>query len=177
MSQNTPAQVVKPADKVLLGKVVLNIAPGKSGEMVERASKVLELLTDQKPNQRKAKKTIRDFGIHLGEPIAVVVTVRKGKALAVLKNLLLAKSNIINESSFDDMGNVAFGIKEHIDIPGVRYDPAVGIFGMDVCVSLEKQGLRVGRRRRSQARAGREQRVTKEEAISFFKATYGLEVR
>ncbi|MGA1974286.1 MAG: 50S ribosomal protein L5 [Conexivisphaerales archaeon] len=177
MSADASAQEIKPAATVSLGKIVLNIAPGKSGEMVERASKVLETLTEQKPSQRKAKKTVRDFGIHLGEPIAVVVTVRKDKATDVLRNLLQAKSNVVNESSFDDLGNMAFGIKEHIDIPGVRYDPTVGIFGMDVCVSLEKQGLRVGRRRRAQARPGRRQRVTKKEAISFFKTTFGVEIR
>ncbi|HVP24033.1 MAG TPA: 50S ribosomal protein L5 [Conexivisphaerales archaeon] len=173
------AQVQEPtvAARVSLGKVVLNIAPGKSGEMVERASKVLETLTGQKPSQRKAKKTVRDFGIHKGEPIAVVVTVRKDRAATVLKDLLMAKSNVVNESSFDDLGNLAFGIKEHIDIPGVKYDPTVGIFGMDVCVSLEKEGLRVGRRRRAQARPGREQRVSKEEAVAFMKAKFGVEIR
>jgi large subunit ribosomal protein L5 len=177
MAESTTAQEVRPAAKVSLGKIVLNIAPGKSGEMVERASKVLESLTEQKPSQRKAKKTVRDFGIHKGEPIAVVVTVRKEKAATVLKNLLAGKSNLLNESSFDDLGNLAFGIKEHIDIPGVKYDPTVGIFGMDVCVSLEKHGLRVGRRRRAQARPGKEQRVSKEEAISYMKNTFGVEIR
>ena len=177
MAESASAQESKPAAKVSLAKVVLNIAPGKSGEMVERASKVLESLTGQKPSQRKAKKTIRDFGIHKGEPIAVVVTVRKEKAAGVLKNLLATKSNVVNESSFDDLGNLAFGIKEHIDIPGVKYDPTVGIFGMDVCVSLGKHGLRVGRRRRAQARPGREQRVSKEEAISFMKGKFAVEIR
>ena len=177
MAESASTQVPSPAWKVSLGKVVLNIAPGKSGEMVERASKVLETLSGQKPSQRKAKKTVRDFGIHKGEPIAVVVTVRKEKAATVLKDLLMAKANTINESSFDDMGNLAFGIKEHIDIPGVKYDPTVGIFGMDVCVSLEKHGLRVGRRRRAQARPGRRQRVSKEEAISFIKARFGVEIK
>lgn len=84
---------------------------------------------------------------------------------------------MVSESSFDDLGNLAFGIKEHIDIPGVKYDPTVGIFGMDVCISLEKQGLRVGRRRRAQARPGREQRVTKEEALAFMKSAFGVEIR
>jgi large subunit ribosomal protein L5 len=177
VSESAPAVQQTAEGRVSLCKVVLNIAPGKSGEMVERAAKVLETLTEQKPNERKAKETIRDFGIHKGEPIAVVVTIRKEKAASVLKNLLAAKSNVINESSFDDFGNVSFGIKEHIDIPGVRYDPTVGIFGMDVCVSLEKHGLRVGRRRRAQARPGREQRVTKEEAVSFFRTAFAVEVR
>jgi large subunit ribosomal protein L5 len=177
MAESASPQVLGPAAKVSLAKIVLNIAPGKSGEMVERASKVLESLSGQKPSQRKAKKTVRDFGIHKGEPIAVVVTVRKDRAAAVLKSLLMAKSNVISDSSFDGLGNLAFGIKEHIDIPGVKYDPTVGIFGMDVCVSLEKQGLRVGRRRRAQTRPGRAQRVSRDEAISFMKTAFGVEVR
>jgi large subunit ribosomal protein L5 len=173
----TPIQAANPAAKVVLSKVVLNIATGKSGEQLEKAAKVLETLTEQKPSQRKAKKTVRDFGIHKGEPIAVVVTMRKEKAVSVLKNLLQARNNVLSASSFDDMGNVSFGIKEHIEIPGVRYDPAIGIFGMDVCVSLGKHGLRVSSRRRARGDVNIKQRVTKEEAISFFRTVLNAEVR
>ncbi|MEM4278608.1 MAG: 50S ribosomal protein L5, partial [Candidatus Nitrosocaldus sp.] len=76
---------------IRIGKVVINAAVGKSGEPVEKAKKVLEEITGQMPAVRTAKKTIRDFGIHKGEPIAVIVTLRKEKALQVLKRLLAAK--------------------------------------------------------------------------------------
>ena len=53
----------------------------------------------------------------------------------------------IKEKSFDTHGNFSFGIKEHIDLPDVQYDPDVGIFGMDVCVNLQKRGYRVKERK------------------------------
>jgi len=177
MAEATSVHAVHPAARVRLDKVVLNIAVGKSGEQLEKAAKVLEALTAQKPSLRRAKKTVRDFGIHKGEPIAAVVSVRGPKAVELLKALLQAKGNVIEASSFDDSGNFSFGIKEHIDIPGVRYDPAIGIFGMDVCVSLKKHGYRVKDRRRARHKVGRGQRVTREEAIEFAKSVLAAEVR
>ena len=55
---------------------MVNIGVGKSGEAVEQRKEGPELITGQKPSSRKAKKSIRDFGIHKGEPIGLVVTIR-----------------------------------------------------------------------------------------------------
>lgn len=161
--------------RIRIGKVVINAAVGKSGEPIEKAKKILEELTGHTPAVRIAKKTIRDFGIHKGEPIAVIVTLRKDDALQVLKRLLTAKGNRIKGSSFDDYGNVSFGIKEHIDIPGVKYKPELGIIGMDVCIALERPGYRVARRKIMPCKIGKEQRISRQEAIEFFKAL-GVEV-
>ena len=49
--------------RIAISKVVINIGVGKSGEAVERARKVLDQITGQKPAERKAKESIRDFGI------------------------------------------------------------------------------------------------------------------
>ncbi len=166
-----------PMREVRIGKVVINIAVGKSGERLEKAAKLLEMITGQKPSQRKAKKTIRGFGIYRGEPIAVVTTLRKKKALEILKLLLQAKGSTLKASSFDERGNVSFGIKEHIDIPGMKYDPEIGIFGMDVCVQLERPGYRVARRKRARSKVGKNHLVTKEEAINFFRNVLGVEVK
>ena len=161
---------------IRIGKIVINIGVGKSGEPIERASKVLEEITAQKPTSRIAKSTIRDFGIHKGEPIAVMVTIRREKAVEVLKKLLPAKNNQIKASSFDNFGNVSFGIKEHIDVPGIKYNPEIGIFGMDVAVALERPGYRVSRRRKIPARIGKKHRITKEEAMTFLKDELRVEV-
>lgn len=161
---------------IRIGKIVINIGVGKSGEPIERASKVLEEITAQKPTSRIAKSTIRDFGIHKGEPIAVMVTIRREKAVEVLKKLLPAKNHQIKASSFDNFGNVSFGIKEHIDIPGIKYNPEIGIFGMDVAVALERPGYRVSRRRKIPARIGKKHRITKEEAMTFLKDELRVEV-
>jgi len=59
-----------PMLKPKIDKVVVNICVGKSGEPLEKATKVLKELTGQNPCKRNAKQTIREFGIRKGEPIA-----------------------------------------------------------------------------------------------------------
>ncbi|MGB9659763.1 MAG: 50S ribosomal protein L5 [Nitrososphaerales archaeon] len=174
------SQTIKTAENVMrkikIGKVVLNIGVGKSGDILEKAKKILEDLSNQKPCPRKAKRTVRDFGIHKGESIATVVTLRGDNALRTLKRLLLAKGMRLPISSFDDRGNCSFGIREHIEIPGTKYDPETGIFGLNVSVLLERPGYRVSRRRRARSVIGKNHFVNREEAIKFFKEALGVEV-
>ena len=166
----------QPMLKPRIKKVVVNLNVGKSGEPLEKASKVLKELTNQTPIKRKAKKTVRDFGIRQGEPIACVVTLRKQKAIDFLKKVLPVIENKISRSSFDQQGNFAFGLKEHIEIAGVKYDPDVGIFGMDVCVSMSRPGYRVKNRRKGKAPLGAKHVLTPEEAVVFVKQTLGVEI-
>ena len=166
----------QPMLKPKIEKVVVNLNVGKSGEPLEKASKVLKELTEQNPVKTKAKKTIRDFGIRQGEPIAAVVTLRKQKAINFLKRVLPVIENKISLSSFDKQGNFAFGIKEHIEIAGVKYDPDVGIFGMDVSVTMSRPGYRVKHRRKEKANIGPKHVLTPEESVVFIKNTLGVEV-
>ena len=166
----------QPMLKPQIEKVVVNLNVGKSGEPLEKAAKVLKELTDQDPVKKKAKKTIRDFGIREGEPIAAVVTLRKQKAIDFLNKVLPVIDNKISLSSFDKQGNFAFGIKEHIEIESVRYEPDVGIFGMDVCVTMVRPGYRVKSRRRQKAVVGRKHVLTPEESVVFMKETFGVEI-
>lgn len=156
--------------------VTLNIAVGRSGEVLLRAAKVLEELTGQKPIQRRAKRTIREFGIRKKEPIAVTVTVRGKKAVELLDRVADAIDRRIKASSFDEFGNFAFGIKEHIDIPGIKYKADIGIFGMDVIVTMGRAGYRVARRRIKRARIPRRHRLTREESIAFAEKYLRLKV-
>jgi large subunit ribosomal protein L5 len=162
--------------KIKIGKVVLNIGVGKSGDVLERAKKILEELSNQKPCFRKAKRTVRDFGIHRGEPIATMVTLRGDNALKTLKRILFAKGMRLPISSFDERGSCSFGIREHIEIPGMRYDPEIGIFGLNVSVLLERPGYRVSRRKRAKSKIGRNHRVNRDDAIRFFKESLEVEV-
>jgi large subunit ribosomal protein L5 len=165
-----------PMLKPQIEKVVVNLNVGKSGEPLEKANKVLREITDQTPVKRKAKKTIRDFGIREGESIAVVVTLRKQKAIDFLKKVLPVVDNKVSKSSFDERGNFAFGLKEHIEIPGVKYDPEIGIFGMDICVSVNRPGHRVRIRRKEKRAIGRKHVLTPEESIIFVKQTLGVQI-
>ncbi|MHA1607633.1 MAG: 50S ribosomal protein L5 [Candidatus Freyarchaeota archaeon] len=163
-----------PMFKPFISKVVVNIGVGASGERLVKAMKVLESLTGQKPVECRAKRTIRDFGIRKREPIGCKVTLRGEAARTFLEKALDAVERTINPDSFDEHGNVSFGIREHIDIPGTRYDPNLGVFGMDVCVSFERAGYRVKRRRRRRSRMPKKQRVTKEEAMLILKKEFNV---
>lgn len=159
--------------KISIGKVVINIGVGKSGEAVERARRVLEQVTSQKPSSRKAKKSIRDFGTHKGEPIGLVVTIRgQERCKELINRLLVAREKKLRTSSFDERGSVSFGLKEHIEIPGIRYDPEIGIWGMNVSVLLERPGYRVSRRLRRTSSLGKGHVVSKDEAIDYFKREF-----
>ena len=166
----------QPMLKPRIEKVVVNLNVGKSGEPLEKASRVLQELTNQTPVKKKAKKTIRDFGIREGEPIAAVVTLRKQKAIDFLKKVLPVIDNKISRSSFDKQGNFAFGIKEHIEIAGVKYDPDVGIFGMDVCVTMSRPGYRIKVGRHAKTPVGPKHVLTPEEAVVFAKQALGVEI-
>lgn len=157
-------------------KVVVNLNVGKSGEPLEKANKVLKEITGQTPVKKKAKKTIRDFGIREGESIAVVVTLRKQKAIDFLKKVLPVVDNKVAKKSFDIHGNFAFGLKEHIEIPGVKYDPEIGIFGMDICVTVNRPGQRIKIRRKENKTIGPKHMLTPEESIVYVRQTLGVEI-
>mgnify|MGYP000002773595 FL=1 len=165
-----------PMLKPRIEKVVVNVCVGKSGEPLEKAMKIIEELTGQKPCFRRAKRTIRDFGIRRREPIACMVTLRGDKAVDFLKRALDAVDNRIPISSFDKSGNFSFGIREHIDIPGTKYSPDLGIIGMDVTVVLRRPGYRVKYRRRAKSKVGSKHKLTVEEAIAFVREELGVEV-
>ncbi len=70
-----------------------------------------------------------------------------------------------------------FGIKEHIEIPGTKYDPALGIVGMDVVGTLERPGYGIKRRRIRSSPIGKSHQITKEEAIKFVVEKFGVQIK
>lgn len=169
-------QIESPMRKISVSKVVLNMGVGKSGEPIERAKIALQQIAGQIPAPRFAKATQRDWGVHKGEPIGVAVTLRKASAIALIKRLFAAKGNQIKGSSFDDFGNLSFGIKEHIDIPGVKYDPQVGIVGLDISISLTRPGFNIRVRSKHKASVGHSHRISSEDAKAFLTREFGIEV-
>lgn len=162
--------------KPKIEKVVVNISVGKSGEPLEKATRVLKEITGQTPCKRRAKDSIRDFNIRKGESIACIVTLRKEKALEFLSKALPVVDKKLSARSFDKQGNFSFGLKEHIELPGVKYDPDVGIFGMDVCVSMIRPGYRVKSRRKQKGKIGSKHVLTPEESMTFARETFGVEI-
>jgi len=149
---------------------------GKSGEPIEIGKKALEQITGKKPNARNAKKAQRDWGVRKGEPIGIAVTVRGNDATELLKRLLVAKDNQIKERVFDNEGNLSFGIKEYIDIPEIKYDPNIGILGLEVSVSLTRPGFNIKLRSRRKTKVGKNHRITKNETIKFLTEEFGVKI-
>ena len=166
-------QIINPMKKIAISKVVINIGVGRSGEPLEKAKHALEELTNQQPSVRGAKRTVRDFGIHKGEPIGAMVTLRRERAIEFFKRIISSRNNELNASSFDNYGNISVGIHEHIDIPGTKYNPEIGIFGMDISVALTRPGYRIAKKRERQ-KIGKDHRITKEEAMEFFQRQFGV---
>eukprot|EP01106_Pelomyxa_sp_JSP_P001377 TRINITY_DN1206_c0_g2_i3.p2 TRINITY_DN1206_c0_g2~~TRINITY_DN1206_c0_g2_i3.p2 ORF type:complete len:168 (+),score=46.01 TRINITY_DN1206_c0_g2_i3:60-563(+) len=157
--------------RLRIEKLCLNICVGESGDRVTRAAKVLESLTGQTPVFSKARYTVRAFSIRRNEKIAVHVTVRGQKAADILEKGLKVKDFELKAANFSESGNFGFGIQEHIDL-GLKYDPHIGIYGMDFYVVMGRPGLRVAQRRHARATVGKQHRVTRAESIKWFEETY-----
>lgn len=132
---------------------------------------MLEQLTGQTPVSSKASFTIRTFGIRRNEKIATHVTIRGPKAEEILERGLKVKEYELRRRNFSETGNFGFGIQEHIDL-GARYDPSIGIFGMDFYVVMNRPGARVAQRKAKKARIGFPHRVKKEDTMAWFKSRF-----
>lgn len=82
---------------------------------------------------------MRSFGIRRNEKIAVHCTVRGAKAEEILEKGLKVREYELRRDNFSATGNFGFGIQEHIDL-GIKYDPSIGIYGLDFYVVLGRPG-------------------------------------
>jgi len=167
---------MNPTQQVKLEKVTLNFGAGKDQARLDKGVAILKSLTGINPVKTITEKRIPSWGVRPGLPIGAKITLRKQPAESLLKRLLAAKENKLRPSCFDDNGNVSFGIHEYIDIPDAKYDPVIGVLGLQVCVTLEKPGYRVKRRRLTPQRIGKRHLITREQAQTFMKEKYGVEV-
>lgn len=152
-------------------KLVLNISVGESGDRMTRARTVLNELSGQDPIDSMARYTVRTFGIRRNEKIATHVTIRGPKAEELLERGLKVKEYELRSRNFSATGNFGFGIDEHIDL-GIKYNPSVGIFGMDFYVVMGRPGFRISRRKHCKSRVGAPHRISKEETIEWYKKKF-----
>ncbi len=161
---------------IRLEKAVVNIGVGDAGERLLKAEKVLQMVTGKKPVRTIAKTTNRDLGIRKGMHIGCKVTLRGKEAEEFVKKAFWIRENRIADYSFDPEGNFSLGITDYTDFPGMKYDPEIGIFGMDVCASISRPGRRVQSRRMMRRRLPKHHRVSKKEGIAFVRTKFGVEV-
>jgi len=159
---------------IQIEKITLNIGCGEAGDKLEKAKKLLEILTGKKIVITKTHDRTT-FGAAKGRPIGCKITLRGSEAEEFLKKALTAVDLKISKRAFDEQGSFSFGIREHIDIPGVRYDPDIGIFGMDVCVTLERPGFRV-KRKKIPHKISKKHLITPEDSMEWITKNYKVEL-
>ena len=161
---------------IKIEKVTLNIGAGKDQSRLEKGLVLLNAITNETPIKTITNKRIQEWGLRPGLPIGCKLTLRKDKATKLLPRLFDAVDNKLKMKQFDNNGNLAFGIHEYIEIPGVKYDPKIGIMGLEVCVTLERPGYRIKRRRLMNRKIPTRHRISKEEAIKFMTANFNIKL-
>ena len=154
------SQSANPMVSPRVTKVTVNIGVGEGGQRLQLAEQALEMVTGMTPVRTLATSTNSDLGTRQGSPIGCKVT----------------SQHIIPTYNFDLSGNLSFGITDYTDFPWQKYDPDIGIYGMDVNVVLERPGHRVSRRRRHARKVSVSHRVGPDESRAWFAEHYKLKI-
>ncbi len=157
---------------VRIEKITLNMGCGTKTP-IDSAKYVLTNLSGGKVVVTKTRRRTT-FNVPKDKEIGCKITIRSNTK-PFLKRLFEAKENKLKKSSFDDSGNFSFGVKEYIDVPGMEYEPKIGVLGFDVCVTLERPGYRVKKKRLAK-RVGKMHLIKKEDAMDFVKKEFGIDI-
>ena len=167
---------MNPMQNIKVEKVTVNIGCGKDQTKLDKAVKLVKMIVGKDPVKTISDKRIPEWGLRPGLPIGCKITLRKQPAIELLKRVLHARNNMLTDNAFNESGTVSFGITEYIDIPGVKYDPEIGVMGLQVCATLERPGFRVKRRRRASSAIPAPHRITKEQAIEYVTKAFNIKV-
>ncbi|MBI5061717.1 MAG: 50S ribosomal protein L5 [Candidatus Aenigmarchaeota archaeon] len=158
--------------EIRIAKIVLNAGCGVKTPL-DKAKIIIEKVSGRKAVITKTRRRTT-FNVPKNKPIGCMVTVRSGTT-DFLKKLLQARENKLRASNFDDNGNFSFGIPEYIDVPGMEYEPKIGMLGFDVAVALERPGYRV-RRKRISGKVGKSHAISTAEAMEFVRKNFGVKI-
>ncbi len=161
---------------IRIEKLTLNIGAGKNADILKKGKKLLKNITGIEPVSTVTQKRIPTWGLRPGLPIGCKITLRGKAAEELIQRLLDAKSNVLELNNFDDAGNVSFGVPEYIDIKDVKYDPEIGVIGLQACITLERPGFRVKRRSISKSRVGKNHNIKKDDAIKFMESKFKTKI-
>jgi large subunit ribosomal protein L5 len=141
-SYTTPMQAPR------ITKITLNMGVGdakQDSNMLEAATEQLATIAGQKPNVRRARKSIASFKLREGMPVGVSVTLRGERSYEFLDRLMsIAIPRIrdfrgLSPRSFDGRGNYSIGIREQIIFPEIDYDSIDQVRGLDVTITTTAQ--------------------------------------
>ncbi|MBD3313916.1 50S ribosomal protein L5 [Candidatus Woesearchaeota archaeon] len=173
-TENTKKSI--PMKRIEVEKLTLNIGAGKDQNLLTKGVKLIKNLTGVEPVKTFTSKRIPSWGLRPGLPIGCRITLRGKRAYDLIPRLLDAKSGSLNESHFDDNGSISFGIPEYIDIKDAKYDPDIGIIGLQACVTLKRPGFRIKKRRIRKKKIPPKHRITKQDAVEFMKSRFSVKI-
>jgi large subunit ribosomal protein L5 len=125
-------------------KVTLNMGVGEAkqdSKMLQAAQDQLATIAGQKPNIRRARKSVAAFKLREEMPVGLTVTLRRERAYEFIDRLCavalprLRDFRGLNPRSFDGRGNFSMGIREQIIFPEIDYDAIDQVRGMDVTIT------------------------------------------
>jgi large subunit ribosomal protein L5 len=126
-----------------LEKIVVNMGVGEAvtnSRALDGAMADLAKITGQKPQLRRARKSIAGFKIREGMPVGARVTLRGERMWEFLDRLVtIALPRVrdfrgISPRSFDGRGNFALGLREQLIFPEISYDEIDATRGLDVAM-------------------------------------------
>ncbi len=129
-------------------KITVNMGVGdakQDSKLLEAAQQQLAQITGQKPNVRRARKSIANFKLREGMPVGVSVTLRNERAYEFLDRLMSVAIPRIRDfrglppRSFDGRGNYNLGIREQIIFPEIDYDAIDQVRGLDIAITTTAQ--------------------------------------
>jgi large subunit ribosomal protein L5 len=139
---STPMQAPK------LQKVTLNMGVGEAkqdSKMLEAAQEQLATIAGQKPNIRRARKSVAAFKLREGMPVGLSVTLRGEIAYEFIDRLTsialprLRDFRGLNPRSFDGRGNYSMGVREQVIFPEIDYDSIDQVRGLDITITTSAQ--------------------------------------
>jgi|SRR3989339_347544 len=155
--------------KIKVDRVLLSC--GGVDKELEKAKKLLEIMSKMKVQVIASTKRIPDFGVRPGLEVGVRVTMRGQPALDLLRRMLGAEDNTLKRKSVAD-NHVSFGIKEYIEIPGMEYQRDIGIRGLNITIVFSRAGTRVKLKKIKNGKVPKKQMVTKDEIIKYMEDNF-----
>jgi large subunit ribosomal protein L5 len=135
-------------------KVTVNMGIGEGthdAKVMDEASNQLGQITGQKPQVRRARKSVANFKLRAGMPVGLRVTLRGDRMYEMLDRLMsIALPRIrdfrgVSPTGFDGRGNYNLGVKEQIIFPEIDYDKIDRLRGMDISITTTAKSDDEGR--------------------------------